>query len=148
MSTKDIQFPKSFPEIRTKRLHLKQIQFSDADDLHIYLSDQEVKKYIGIPPYTKIEETYNEIKWYDKIFKTKTGIRWGISFIENPAVIGSCGFLNMSQSNVRAEIGYELNKNYWRKGIVSEALSAIIKYGFEEINLNRVEALIEPENIT
>lgn len=142
-----VHFPQSFPEIQTKRLVLKEIQYTDAKDLHEFLSDVEVRKYIGIPPYTKMEETYKEIEWYDKIFNTKTGIRWGIALKNDPTIIGSCGFLNMSQANVRAEIGYELHRNYWRQGIVSEALEAVIKYGFEEMKLNRIEALIEPENV-
>lgn len=146
MATK-LQFPHTFPELQTKRLHLKQIHSADAPDLHEFLSDAEVRKYIGIPPYTKLEETYREIDWYDKIFNTKTGIRWGIALKDDPTIIGSCGFLNMSQANFRAEIGYELHRSYWRKGIVSEALAAIIKYGFEEMKLNRIEALVEPENV-
>ncbi|RST77214.1 N-acetyltransferase [Siminovitchia acidinfaciens] len=142
-----IHFPPSFPEIQTKRLHLKEVRHTDAKDLHEFLSDGEVRKYIGIPPYTKMEETYKEIEWYDKIFNTKTGIRWGIALKDDPTIIGSCGFLNISQSNFRAEIGYELHRSYWRQGIVSEALEAVIKYGFEEMKLNRSEALIEPENV-
>lgn len=147
MKMKTAQFPASFPEIFTKRLHLKQIHLNDVNDLHAYLSDPDVRRYIGIPPYTTVEESADEIKWYEKIFQTKTGIRWGIALKEDPTIIGSAGFLNISQSNFRAEIGYELHKSFWRKGIVSEALEAIITYGFEEMKLNRIEALIEPENI-
>lgn len=146
MYPNELHFPFSFPEIRTKRLYLRQILLSDAKDIHFYLSDGEVRKYMGIHPYESIQDTYKEIQWYDRIFQTKTGVRWGITLDDEPAIIGSCGFMNISKPNMRAEIGYELNKNYWGKGIASEALAAIIKYGFEEMMLNRIEALIEPEN--
>lgn len=128
-------------------MQLKQIQLSDAHEIHNYLSDEEVRKYMGIYPYKTLQDTNKEIQWYEKIFKEQTGIRWGIALKGHQAIIGSCGFLNISKSNLRAEIGYELNKKYWRKGIMSEAYKAVIQYGFNEMNLNRIEALIEPENV-
>ncbi len=146
MKQNKVRFPLSFPELETERLFLKKIRLSDAYDLHTYLSDAEVRKYMGISPYTKIEETYKEIEWYNKIYRTKTGIRWGIALKGDPTIIGSCGFLSMNQAHFRAEIGYELHKDFWRRGIVSEAMAAIVQYGFEKMKVNRIEALVEPEN--
>lgn len=143
-----LYFPTSFPCIHTKRLQLRKVEFSDVADVHAYLSDDEVRKYMGIHAYKTIEETRKEIEWYNEIFHHQTGIRWGISMKNDSTIIGSCGFLNISSSNVRAEIGYELHKAYWNKGIMSEVFEAIIQYRFEKMNLNRIEALIEPENIS
>ncbi|MFB8733434.1 GNAT family N-acetyltransferase [Bacillus sp. SL00103] len=56
-----------------------------------------------------------EIQWYDNIFKEQTGIRWGISLKDDPAIIGSCGFLNLEKQHCRTEIGYELHHDHWRK---------------------------------
>ncbi|MBU8725691.1 GNAT family N-acetyltransferase [Bacillus pumilus] len=141
-----ITFPQSFPTIHTERLILKQATIEDAEDMHIYLSNETVCRYMGIDAHESIEDTKGEIKWYDNIFKEQTGIRWGISLKENPAIIGSCGFLNLEKQHLRTEIGYELHHDHWRNGIMSEAIAAVLRYGFQEMNLNRIEAIIDPAN--
>ncbi|WP_342488132.1 GNAT family protein [Bacillus sp. FSL M8-0266] len=141
-------FPQSFPTIHTERLILKQATIEDAEDMHIYLSNETVCRYMGIDAHETIEDTKGEIKWYDNIFKEQTGIRWGISLKENPAIIGSCGFLNLEKQHCRTEIGYELHHDHWRKGIMKETIAAVLRYGFQEMNLNQIEALIDPDNLT
>lgn len=69
----------------------------------------------------------------------KTGIRWGITLKDKGGVIGSCGLLNLVSKHYRSEIGSELSKEYWNKGIASEAFEAVIRYGFEHMNLQRIE---------
>ncbi|AZV54876.1 N-acetyltransferase [Bacillus pumilus] len=146
MTRRKLIFPQSFPTIHTERLILKQATIEDAGDMHIYLSNETVCRYMGIDAHESIEDTKGEIKWYDNIFKEQTGIRWGISLKDDPAIIGSCGFLNLEKQHYRTEIGYELHQDHWRKGIMSEAIAAVLRYGFQEMNLNRIEAIIDPEN--
>lgn len=141
-----IAFPSSFPTIQTKRLILKQATRTDAADMHTYLSNETVCRYMGIDAHESLEETKGEIKWYDDIFKEQTGIRWSISLKDDPTIIGSCGFLNLEKQHCRTEIGYELHQDHWRKGIMSEAIAAVLRYGFQEMNLNRIEAIIDPAN--
>ncbi|HWO74634.1 MAG TPA: GNAT family protein [Bacillus sp. (in: firmicutes)] len=136
-----------FPILETDRLILRQVTKDDASSLLKYLSDQEVMKYVGLEPFKSIEDALDEISWYQSIFEKKTGIRWGITIKNNGEVIGSCGFLKVVSQHYRSEIGFELSREYWGKGIASEAFEAIIRYGFEEMNLQRIEALIEPPNI-
>lgn len=143
--TKDIDV---FPLIETNRLVLRKIDKSDANSMLEYLSDKEVVKYYGLAPFKTIEDALSEISWYESIRSKKSGIRWGITLKEKNEVIGSCGFFNMNLKHYRTEIGYELNKNYWGQGIASEALEAIIRYGFESMEIHRMEALIEPPNIS
>ncbi|GGA77304.1 hypothetical protein GCM10008025_21160 [Ornithinibacillus halotolerans] len=92
--------------------------------------------------------TLDEISWYKSIFEKKTGIRWVITLKGKGRVICSCGFLNIVLQDGRSEVGYELSKEYWGKGIASEAFEAVIQFGFEQLNLQRVQALIEPPNIS
>ncbi|AXI10192.1 N-acetyltransferase [Oceanobacillus zhaokaii] len=136
-----------FPIIETNRLVLRKIEKSDANSIFNYLSDKKVMKYYGLAPFETINDALSEIAWYQTIFDNKDGIRWGITLKGNDEVIGSCGFLNMVREHFRTEIGYELNSSYWGKGIASEALQAVVSYGFENFNLERIEALIEPPNI-
>ncbi|AMX01039.1 GNAT family N-acetyltransferase [Rummeliibacillus stabekisii] len=138
---------KGFPLIETDGLILREVKQDDANDLLKYLSDKEVMKYVGLEPFNSIDDALDEISWYKSIFEKGTGMRWGISLKGQDKIIGSCGFLNRATQHYRAEIGYELSKEYWGKGIASEAIEAVISYGFKELNLHRIEALIEPLNL-
>ncbi|MEY9866547.1 ribosomal-protein-alanine N-acetyltransferase [Peribacillus sp. B2I2] len=135
-----------FPLIETRRLILREVTIEDAGDMFKYLSDTDVVKPMGLDPCQTVNDVWDEIKWYESIFKEGTGIRWGITLKDSGKVIGSCGFLNMVSKHHRAEIGYELSKDHWRKGIASEALEAVVMYGYRHFQLERIEALIEPAN--
>ncbi|GGA85422.1 GNAT family N-acetyltransferase [Ornithinibacillus halotolerans] len=136
----------TFPILETNRLILRQITEKDAEDILKYLSDEEVMQYYGLEPFESIHDALEEISWYQSLQNNKTGTRWGITLKESDVVIGSCGFHNTNSEHYRTEIGFELSKEYWGKGIAREAVEAILTYGFNELNLNRIEALIEPPN--
>ncbi|WP_313890922.1 GNAT family N-acetyltransferase [Psychrobacillus sp.] len=138
---------KEFPIIETRRLILRGVEPEDASDMLKYLSDKDVVKPMGLVPFETVEDVWDEVKWYKSIYDEGTGIRWGITLKDSEKVIGSCGFLNMLTKHYRAEIGYELSKDYWGKGIASEALEAVVKYGYHHFQLERIEALIEPANL-
>ena len=143
---KKINFSTIISNHTYRKTNLKTNNDRDAEDMHIYLSNETVCRYMGIDAHKSIEDTKGEIKWYDNIFKEQTGIRWGISLKEDPAIIGSCGFLNLEKQHRRTEIGYELHHDHWKKGIMKEAITAVLRYGFQEMNLNRIEAIIDPDN--
>ena len=138
---------KEFPIIETSRLILRKITNEDASDMLMYLSDIEVVAPMGLEPFQTEKDVLDEINWYKNIYDEGTGIRWGITFKDSGEVIGSCGFLNMLPKHHRAEIGYELFRKHWGKGIASEALEAVVKFGFQYYQFERIEALIEPSNI-
>ncbi|WP_046173505.1 GNAT family N-acetyltransferase [Domibacillus indicus] len=138
----------SFPLLETKRLVLRKVTKEDANSILNYLSDEEVVKYYGLEPFKSLSDAFEEISWYQSIQNNKTGIRWGITLKEQGAVIGSCGFHHIVSQHFRTEIGFELNKEQWGKGIAVEAVEAIISYGFEHMNFQRIEALIEPPNLS
>lgn len=136
-----------FPVIETDRLLLREITDEDASSILEYLSDDEVMKYYGLEPFTSLNDALDEISWYKSIRSKRTGIRWGITLKEHDVVIGSCGFHNIVAQHFRAEIGFELSKEQWGKGIAAEAVEAIIRHGFQQMNFQRIEALIEPRNL-
>jgi [ribosomal protein S5]-alanine N-acetyltransferase len=138
---------REFPTIETSRLILREVTNEDAHDMLKYLSDYNVMKHMGLEPFQTEKDVWDEINWYNSIFKEGTGIRWGITLKESGVVIGSCGFHNMLSKHYRAEVGYELSKEYWGNGIASETLQAVVKYGYQHFQLERIEALIEPDNI-
>ncbi|TYS16390.1 GNAT family N-acetyltransferase [Rossellomorea vietnamensis] len=137
---------RNFPVLDTSRLILRETIQSDTADMLSYLSDSEVVKYMGLAPFQSMEDALDELNWYRKIFTEGSGIRWGITSKVSGKMIGSCGFHNLVSKHRRAEVGFELSRDYWGQGIASEALAAVIQFGLRHFQLERVEALVEPEN--
>lgn len=137
---------KEFPVISTERLILREATAEDAEDMLRYLSDERVMQHTGMDPFGSTDDVLEEIAWYQSIVGEGTGVRWGITLKDTGKMIGSCGFLNREARHFRAEIGYELSHDYWGRGIAGEALRAVVQYGFSQLRLERIEALIEPEN--
>lgn len=141
-----LKFP-LFPELTTERLLLREITYSDAIALFEMRSDERVMAYIhrGRPKteadiqtlIVQMEENYREDK----------GLVWAIALKENPGqMIGSIGYYRADLPNYRAEVGYLLSPQYWRMGIVSEALIAVVNFGFEQVKLHSIFANIDPSN--
>ncbi|KOS68344.1 alanine acetyltransferase [Lysinibacillus contaminans] len=137
-----------FPIFETERFILRKAVENDCHDIFELYSDGKVVKYMPFTPFTSIEDAINEMNWYDKIFKEQTGFRWVIEEIESKKVIGTCGFLNYEKAHNRIEIGYDLSPNYWGKGVMKEALNCIIHFAFMTMKINKIEAKVEPENIS
>lgn len=75
------------------------------------------------------------------------GIRWGIALKETGEIIGSCGFHQWEKEHFKAEVGFEIHPDYWRQGIITEALRSVLNYGFGEMELNRIKAYYDPRNL-
>ncbi|MGE7691295.1 GNAT family N-acetyltransferase [Lysinibacillus sp. NPDC097214] len=137
-----------FPVLATERFILRQAQESDCFDLLALYSDDSVVQYIPLEPFNLVEDSKNEMIWYEKIFEDQSGLRWLIEEPITKKVIGTCGFLNYEKAHNRIEIGYDLIPSYWRKGVMKETLSTIIHFAFTKMNINKIEAKVDPENIS
>ena len=137
---------KFFPVIETERLVLREPKPEDLQSVYAIHSDSEVMRYYGVLPYDSIEKAEKHLNWLSSLFKENTGLRPVITPKDEDVYIGDVGFYDFESKHNRAEIGYILGKDYWGKGIMTEALGAVLGYGFIEMNLNRVQALIDPRN--
>lgn len=135
-----------FPKLETENLILRQISFDDEKEIFDVYSDKEAMKYFGKHPYKSIAEATGMVYTVINAFQNKEGIRWGITFKPSDKLVGSAGIWRLDKKNFRGEIGFELSPKYWGKGIMFEALSAIIKFGFEKMNLHSIEGNVDPEN--
>ena len=140
-----LTFFKSFPELQTNRLRLRQIIADDQPGIFAGLSHPEVIKYYGVE-YKTYRDTQLQMDWYEELLRNKTGMWWAICTPENPALMGVCGFYNMQEQHRKAELGYWLLPAYWQQGIMHEALTTILPFGFTQLNLHRIEAFVETEN--
>ena len=135
-----------FPVLKTERLVCRQITKDDAPILHEYWSDQDVTRYFSLEPFKTIEETMEMIALLNNMPGSDQGIRWAVTRAENSRVIGTCGFHNHKPEHFRAEMGYELGRPYWGQGLMTEAIGAILAYGFSTSGFNRVEAFVNNGN--
>ncbi|PRA05736.1 MULTISPECIES: GNAT family N-acetyltransferase [unclassified Paenibacillus] len=135
-----------FPLIQTKRFILRSAEAGDSHDLLALYSDEAVVQYMPFTPFESVEDAQGEMNWYTKIFKEHTGLRWMIEDRETRKVIGTCGFLNYEDVHHRAEIGYDLRSSFWGRGVMTEVACAVLHFGFTSMQLNKIEAKVEPEN--
>ncbi len=138
---------KQFPAITTTRLLLREHSITDAPALFKLRTNEDVMQFIHRERPKTIQDIETFIASFNEGFKQGQHIAWVISLKENPdQMIGSIGYWRTDFANHRAEIGYMLHPNHWRKGIVSEALKATINFGFEEIKLHSIQANVAPAN--
>lgn len=137
---------KPFPEITTPRLCLTAISANHAAQLHEVWTDPHVLKYMVLEPFTEIAQTQEMMCILQGLFPSGEGIRWAIALRPGTDILGTCGFHNWKKEHARAELGYELDSRYWRKGLMTEAIFPVLDYGFREMGLNRVEAFVTVGN--
>ncbi len=133
-----------FPVIHTKRLTLRQPSYDDVGALLEICQDEEVMLYYGMEVFKEEKQSRDEIDWMNKIWRQETGARWVIT--HKGEVIGELGFYEYEKKHRKAEIGYKLARKYWRKGIMSEAMDGVLSYIYNETDINRLQALVDPRN--
>lgn len=136
-----------FPSLSSDRLRLREPTLQDCDALHELLSIPEVTRFSNWPDAPKKVQTERNLKWMCKAFARGTGCAWIIDDRVSGQLLGAIRFNSINKYWRTAEIGYELHPSSWGKGIMSEAVQAVIGCGFEEFSLNRIEAWTLPGNL-
>jgi len=134
----------TFPLLETERLVLRQMEHEDAKDSFLFLADEETMRFYD-PPFTQFEQAEKSILRHQKRFADREAIRWGITLKGEDKVVGNCGYA-WDADNFSAALSYILAKPYWNKGIMSEALAAILQFGFDSCRLHRIEAHVALPN--
>lgn len=152
----------AFPQLETERLVLRALRESDADAVFEIFGDDAVTRYYDLATFTELEQARLLIARMKARNANGDALRWGIALKENDLVIGTGGFNQFVRGWSRAGIGYDLARAYWNKGYMTEALRAMVQYGFENFQsaglfankfaanlfaMNRLEALVMPENL-
>ena len=135
-----------FPKITTSRLVLRQITLTDAEAHFGLFSKPEVMAGHGTEPYTERAQSEELIGWYTSAFLERKAMRWAIIHKAEDKLIGTCGLHRLRLGHHRAEIGYELDPDYWRQGLGSEAVWAVLRFAFETVGFHRIEAIVDPAN--
>lgn len=135
-----------FPILETERLILRELIEDDAQGILNCFSNEDVLRYYGQNPLTDLEQVKNIIRNFLNNYKEKRGIKWGIEIKEREGIIGTIGFHDWSSEHKRAEIAYALLPEHWGKRYATEAALKVISYGFHELELTRIGAVVFTEN--
>lgn len=136
----------AFAELETKRLRLIELGKKHAPELFEILSIEKVTRYYGTDPFVSQKDAVKLIELFQKNFSEQRGIRWGLVLKDNGKLIGTAGLNACSFKHRRAEVGYEIHPDYWRKGYAIEAIKEILDYSFDTLDFSRIGAIVYPEN--
>jgi ribosomal-protein-alanine N-acetyltransferase len=135
-----------FKTLSTARLTLRPPRRGDEDDLFALHSDAAVMRYFSEPPWTDPARAGRNVEEDAAAFEREEYFRFAIVLNATQRLIGNCTLFALHPQNRRAEIGYALQSAHWGKGYMNEALGALLSYAFHELDLNRLEADIDPRN--
>jgi ribosomal-protein-alanine N-acetyltransferase len=135
-----------FPILETARLRLRKPQKNDAQWLLAVTQDENVMRYYGMEAFPSEQEALHAINDFNDQYKEAGGIRWIITIKPQDDYVGDIGF-GYIRRHARADLGFKLAQEYWRQGIVTEAMDAVIAYGIEAMEVNRFEAVADPRNV-
>ena len=130
----------------TENYLLREIENGDISNIYLGLSDPEVTKFYDVH-FDSLEATKEQMKWYADLKKNGTGMWWGIYNRKEDVFCGATGFNNLDINNQKAEIGFWLLKKYWGLGILKEVMPLLLKVGFNEMLLNRIEGFVVSNNV-
>ena len=137
----------SLPTFETERLKIRLFKLEDVDDIYEYCSDEEVTRYLPFDTYTEKQQAVDRINYCLEGYKNlDKPIVCAIEYKEDGKLMGSIDFVKWDEGHKVGEVGYVLNKKYWNKGIMTEALKTILKFGFENMQLNRIELRCDERN--
>jgi len=135
-----------FPRLETERLVLREIVPADAEDLFRIFSDEETMRYWSCRPYTSVDQAHRLIKGLAEVRFAGAGINWAITLHGDNRLVGKCGYNDWIKAHRRGDISYIVAREQRGKGIVSEALGAMLDYGFDQMDLHSIEAGVTPGN--
>ena len=136
----------SMPTLETKRLILRRINIHDAKDIFEYSKDKEVARHVLWSAQKELSEAKDYCRFMAKRYRNDQPSSWGIIDKTTNRLVGTIGYMDYNEDNATVEVGYSLARWLWNSGYMTEALSRVIEYTFDAMDVNRIEAQHELEN--
>jgi ribosomal-protein-alanine N-acetyltransferase len=138
-----------FPVIDCRSFVLREIvPRQDAESFYRYMTHPDVAQFISEEELPiSLESSYTELTFWSQLFYRRLSIYWAIADKETNRMIGTCGFNIWTQVHHRVEISYDLSVEYWRKGIMTEALAQINRFAFKKMDVTRIQAFVVEHNV-
>ncbi|MGH1145198.1 GNAT family N-acetyltransferase [Bacillus pseudomycoides] len=136
-----------FPVLESVNLVLRKIEEVHLQELYSIYDNDKVFEYCGIIPKHNLQTVRKMIGHFDRDYHKKSRIKWGI-FQKNQSdkLVGIIESMDFNQKVNMVSIGYFLAEDYWAKGIATESVRMVVKFLFEEVNVNRIQAEVMPVN--
>ncbi len=134
------------PECETARLRLRKMRMRDAKDLHEWMTDPEVARYVLWDAHRSPAETRSYLRYIRSLYRRGLPASWGMELKESGRVIGTIGVMSWFPDHRSAEVGYSLGRAWWHQGYAAEALGALMDLLFDVGELNRIEAQCDVRN--
>lgn len=135
-----------FPVLHTARLSLRALVSEDAADILYLRSHPDVMRYFDRPVMTSLEEAGRYIDTILQNTSRNEGLAWAIVRLGSDRLIGTISLWKIEKDNHRADIGYMLHPEYQRQGLMGEAMTVVLRYGFDVVGLHSIVADINPGN--
>ena len=133
--------------LETERLLLRRFSLDDAQDMfRNWAASEKVTRYMTWQPYTNVEDVRGYIQYVIDCCEKPDHYDWVIEYKELGQVIGSIGVVRLNEDAASCEIGYCLSDSFWGRGIMPEALNEVIRFLFEEVGMNRIQATHDVNN--
>lgn len=137
----------SFPILQTNRLLLRRLVQDDAGEIFMLRSDEDVNRYLGRKRAENIADAKAFIEKIDGIVNSSDGFFWAVTPRDESSLAGTICFWNIDREKNKAELGYELLPAYQGKGIMTEAIAAVLRFGFDQLGFTSIEAWTHPGNL-
>lgn len=134
------------PTLATPRLILRRLTMRDAADVYEYARDREVARQVLWEAHASVWESKAFLRFIIRQYRTGQPASWGIVLKETGRVIGTIGFMSWNADNSTMELGYSLARAYWNQGLMTEALTAVLRQTFDVLKINRAEAMHFTDN--
>jgi len=133
--------------IPTTRLTLRFLTEADLPAVYEIFSHPEVMRYWSYPAWTDHSQAQQWLTNNQEGYRTGNALQVAIERRDDHQLVGTCTLFQFHVASRRAEIGYALGRPYWGLGYMQEALRALLQYAFQTLDLNRLEADIDPRNL-
>lgn len=138
-----------FPLLSSENLVLKKIEDAHLEEVFVIYDNEKVFEYCGIIPKHNIQTVQKMIGHFDRDYQKKSRVKWGIfQRSKSDTLVGIIEAMDFNQKVNMVTIGYFLAQDYWGLGIATEAVKTLVKFLFEEVNINRIQAEVMPLNGT
>ena len=128
--------------LKTPRLLLRGLTVEDADALFAVLRDKRLTRYVAWEHHRSIEQTVFYLLSLESAYRDAGLKEWGVFDAGSGALFGTCGFVRLEEAHARGEIGYTIGREHQGRGLATECAAAVMRFGFEELGLHRVEAQV------
>lgn len=139
-------FSDGLPTLESARLRLRALDIRDAAEVYALYADRDAVRFGYAPPMAGLDDARRVIEETIELARTRSLFHFGVADRQDDRIIGHATLFKWDQEQRRAEVGYSVRRDKWGHGFASEAVATLIEFGFERLDLRRLEADSDPRN--